>query len=170
MTNVRVGKWINNSRPYSRSMGPSSMLILPLIQVNMRELARLMWCAQASSCGSHTVSCCLEMLEFWPCFFRNTTIGIFDRSYWNNKLELNDQQLATFVRMTALALDNSITTATNGQSNPLLAQSHLISTTGSLKLPDTQWHTEARSWFETVLARYVLNVIWVTQSETYADW
>lgn len=58
--------------------------------------------------------------------------------------------------MGALAFDNSIFTATNGQPDALLAQLYFLSATGSLKLPKDQWHKEVKGWFEIVLARYQL--------------
>ena len=73
-----------------------------------------------------------------------TSVPLADYGHWREELELNDQQEATFMRMSALAFQDSIFTATNGQPNALLAQLYLLSATGSLKLPDNQWHAEVR--------------------------
>jgi hypothetical protein len=80
----------------------------------------------------------------------NASVNLLERrAYWHSSLGLNEQQRATFLRMSALAYDNSIFTATNGQPDPLLAQMYLLSQTGSRKLPDNQWHREVQgknSW------------------------
>lgn len=84
----------------------------------------------------------------------NTTYSLLNFTHWVSTLDLNAQQEATFARMSALAVDNSIFDAVNGQPDALLATLSLVSTTGSLPLPDNQWRREVEGWFQTVLARY----------------
>lgn len=78
---------------------------------------------------------------------------LYNVNHWISTLGLNAQQNGTYNRMLAASLTSTMYTAVNGIPDPLLASTALISPSASQPLPNDQWRTEVKGWFETVLSK-----------------